>query len=112
MRKALLLKRGRRLLGSATAFYSAAQSCGFAGRFFEYKRVFIGAIDATADDAKSMLERQSLSCSNPHVDCDGKSIHRRDSTNEIFRKSPQIEGWVTKSGLSLRQRQALALVMR
>jgi 3-hydroxyisobutyrate dehydrogenase-like beta-hydroxyacid dehydrogenase len=48
--------------GGCLAFLRAAAMCESEGipssRFFEYKRVFVGAVDATADEAKSMLERR------------------------------------------------------
>jgi 3-hydroxyisobutyrate dehydrogenase-like beta-hydroxyacid dehydrogenase len=48
--------------GGCLAFLHAAAMCESEGisssRFFEYKRVFIGAIDISADDAKSMIERR------------------------------------------------------
>ena len=48
--------------GGCLAFLHAAAMCEAEGisssRFFEYKRVFISAIDVTADEAKSMLERR------------------------------------------------------
>jgi 3-hydroxyisobutyrate dehydrogenase-like beta-hydroxyacid dehydrogenase len=47
--------------GGCLAFLHAAAMCESEGisssRFFEYKRVFISALDVSADDAKSMLER-------------------------------------------------------
>lgn len=48
--------------GGCLAFLHAAAMCESEGisssRFFEYKRVFMGGIDATADAAKPMLERR------------------------------------------------------
>jgi 3-hydroxyisobutyrate dehydrogenase-like beta-hydroxyacid dehydrogenase len=48
--------------GGCLAFLHAAAMCQSEGipssRFFEYKRVFVSAIDVSADEAKSMVERR------------------------------------------------------
>jgi 3-hydroxyisobutyrate dehydrogenase-like beta-hydroxyacid dehydrogenase len=48
--------------GGCLAFLHAAAMCESEGipssRFFEYKRVFVSAIDVSADEAKSMVERR------------------------------------------------------